>query len=310
MYDNLGEMRKQLSSVIPGYTAPIYNNAVNRAYNKMGRIHPWIDLEKEFKFVTKAWIGEGGAAFTNGATSITAATSVSAGWSLGESNGFAGMFIKKPDEAAYYTITSSTSVEITITESYPGVTTTAVASAGEGYVIFQHIYTVHSSMSTVYHIMGDTYLRKMDTSLAEARDPDLDAEGEPFEWRSAGMDSNANTLVQLYPAKINDIYELRGRGLLRTENLTSDTERPLLDSLVITALAEVELLRRKKIISPDAVTDEMLIAADQNALSTIGIAKREDYKKRGVSNYTQDRFFGGFHRGQDWAVKHDPMDRY
>jgi hypothetical protein len=309
MYDTLGEMRKQLSSVVPGYEPSIYNNAINRAYNKMGRIHPWIDLEKEFKFVTKAWLGVGGVAFTNGAATITAATTVSAGWSLGESNGFAGMFIKKPDEAAYYTITASSSVEVTITENYPGTTTTSAASAGEGYLIFQHIYTVHSSMSTVYHIMGDTYLMEMDTTLAEARDPDLDSEGEPYEWRSAGMDSSANTLVQLYPPKINDVYELRGRGLLRTENLVGDTVRPLLDSLVITALAELELLRRKKIISPASVTDEMLVASDQNVLALIGIAKREDYKKRNVSNYTQDRFFGGFHRGQDWYVRHDPMDR-
>ena len=144
----------------------------------------------------------------------------------------------------------------------------------------------------------------------EMRDPDLDAEGEPFEWRAAGMDSSNNTLIQLYPAKINDVYEIRGRGLLRTETLSSDAVRPLLDSLVITALAEVELLRRKKLISPPSVSDEMLVAADQSAMSAMSIAQREDYKKRTLSRYTQDRFFGGFHRGQQWYVEHDPIDAF
>lgn len=310
MYDSLGSMRQQLSASIPGFIPAVYNAVINRAYNKLGRLHPWIDLEKEFKFVTKAFIAEGGATFTNGATTITAATSVSAGWTLGTSNGFAGMFVKKWDEAAYYTITSSSSVELTITDTYNGKTTTADASSGESYVIFQHIYTVNSAISTVWHLMHETYLEKMDTARTEMRDPDLDAEGEPFEWRNAGMDSSANTRVQLYPAKINDIYEIRGRGLLRTETLAADATLPLLESGAILSLAEVDLLRRKKLISPAAVSDEMLQAADQNALSVIAIAQREDYKKRSISMYTQDRFFGGVHRGQDWYVEHDILDEY
>jgi hypothetical protein len=293
---------------MPGFSNATYDAAINRAYDFLGRSHPWVNLEKEFKFATVQYVDTGGVDFNSGSTSITAATSVSAAWSNGESNGYAGMFIKKDDEAAYYTITSSTSVLITITENYIGKSTTAVASAGDGYVIFKHLYAIDSTIMTVNRLMHDTYLDEMDTLEFEIRDPDLDAEGEPGKWRQVGTNSSNVSVVQLYPPRIDDVYEIRGRGIMKTETLTSSTT-PLIDSVLIIAFAQVELLQRKRILSPNVISSEMIVEAKENAGRLVEGAIEHDTRRRTISKYVQDRFFGG-HKGHQWYVEHDPADRY
>jgi hypothetical protein len=296
-------MRERLQDLVAGYPPNSYNTAINRAYNDLGRQYPWVNMHGEATLVTKAFIETGAVDFTNGAALITAAASVSAGWTLGESNGFAGMFIKKSDESAYFVITSSDSVSVTITENYPGATV-----AGSGYTIFQHIYPV-TAFETITHVIHENYLDPIDTILVERLDSDFDAEGEPVRWRNAGITPTGVARCQLYPAKIDDIYDIRVRGRIAPATLT-ESDTALLDSNLLVAYARVELLDRKMLTAPATVTPQQMQAAVENAALQLNIAIDNDWRRRTVSNETPDNFFRGYHRGQQWYVEHDPREAY
>lgn len=292
---------------VPGFSPDAYDQAINRAYDDINRMYPWTKLEREFKFVTKQYIDTGGAAFTQGAVTITAADSVGTAWATD----MTGMFVKKNtnDEAAYYVITSSTSVELTITEAYLGKTTTAVASAGDGYFVFQHLYAVDSGIETVTHMMSRNLMSEVDRYKIEQRNPDLDWEGEPSTWNNYGVNSANVALVQIYPPKVDDLYELRGWGRLRVEALTG-TAAPLLDSNLILSFASIELLGRKVLITPDTVNADAVGQAQNMAQSKLLLAMQLDSRLRTHARYTHDNMFKTGHPGQKWLVSHDPWDRY
>ena len=305
MYNTGLEMRSILVRKIPGLSPDGYLDSINEAYAGIAKIRSWSFLEKNFNLVTKAYVGAGGAHFTKAGTTVSASTCAS--WSGGESDGYAGMFIKKSEGASYYTITASTTSLVTITEDYGGITTTAEATAGDGYAIFKHMYSVDSSIETVTHLMHNTYLMDWDEKEIEIRDPDFQVSGEPHRWRACGNDSNGCTLVEIYPRLIDGVYELRGKGQVRTEVIT-DLTKPLLDSHLILSLAEVDLLRRKRIMTPEAITDDMLDRAYGNFQDKLDIAVRNDLRKNKGGRYTPDRLFGVGHRGQRWLINHDPWD--
>lgn len=307
MRQTVAQMKVDLSTWVPGFTPTEYEAAINRAYSELGRLYPWSVFEAEFIMATKEFVDTGGVDFNSGTTSITAATSVSAAWSNGESDGFSGMFIKKADEAAYYTITGSNSNDVTITSNYIGISTTAVASAGDGYAIFQHIYAVPTAIETVTHLMHDSYLEEMDDPTFENIDPDLESEGEPARWRNAGVNSAGASLVQIYPALIDGVYELRGRGRLRIPILTA-SETPLLDSYLVNTFAQVDLMQRKHMMNPATVTDIMLEVATKKASMALSNALAQDWRARTTAKYVHDNFFKSHHRGQKWYVSHDPYD--
>lgn len=310
MIQTLETMRKNIMAWVPGFSPDAYDLAINRAYDDISKMYPWTRLEREFKVTTKTYVANGGAAFTNGAVTITAATSVSAAWTA-TANKFAGMFIKKntDDQAAYYTITASTSVEITVTEAFQGITTTAVASAGDGYFIFKHLYTIDSTIETVTHMMGKSLLHEVDRLNVEMRNPDFDWEGEPSSWSNYGVNSANQCIVQIYPPKVDDVYELRGWGRLKVEALTSSAS-PLLDSNLIISFAAVELFRRKFLITPDSVTEGAVGLAEKTAEAKVLIAMQLDGRQRTHMPYTQDNMFRSGHPGQKWLVSHDPWDRF
>ncbi len=299
------EIRRRLSKAIPGYTKEAYLDAINEAYSQLAETRSWGNLEKSFVIVTKPYVNSVGAHFTNGATTVTAATC--ADWSTGITGGFEGMFIKKSEEAAYYTLTTSTTTMVTMDAEYGGVTTTAGATAGEGYYIFQHLYVVDSTIETVTHLMGERYLNEIDEGELEIRDAEIDEEGEPHRWRNAGYDSAGQSVVEIFPRLIDDVYELRGKGKRRVETIT-DTTRPLLDGYMIVAFATVDLLKRKNVITPDTITPEMIEQAESRANDLFGVQVNGDNRKTKGGRYTHDRVFGGSHRGQKWHVSHDPMD--
>ena len=310
MIQTLSEMRSDLSLWVPGFTPDQYDAAVNRAYSELSRMYPWSKFDTEFNLVTKGYVETGGVIFSSGGTNIDAATNVSAAWgtSAGGTNlNFAGMFVKKRDEAAYYIITSNNSISLTITSAYLGITTTAASSSGDSYSIFKHIYAIPCAIETIMYLMHDSFLEEMDDRTFETISPDLESEGEPSKWRNAGVNSAGVTLVQLYPSKIDGVYQLRGRGRLRPELLIS-TARPLLDSYLISSFAEVELMRRKRMINPATITDDMLSNAQQKASMALDNAIALDFRARTDSKYTHDNFFKSFHRGQKWFVSHDPWD--
>ena len=310
MIQTIETMRKNLMAWVPGYSPDAYDQAINRAYDDISRVYPWTKLEREFKLVTKQYVDSGGVHFENGATDVTAATSVSANWSS-TADAYAGMFIKKntDDEAAYYTITASTSVLITLSEAYQGKTTTAVVSAGDGYFIFQHIYAIPSAFETVTHLMGKSLLTEVDRYNLEMRNPDFDWEGEPSSWNNYGVNSANVALVQIYPPKVDDVYELRGWGRLKVEVLAG-TAAPLLDSNLIISFASVELLARKSLINPDTVSNDAIGLAEKRAEAKMLAAMQLDSRQRTHMPYTQDNMFRSGHPGQKWLVSHDPWDRF
>ncbi len=308
MYNTLATMRQDLMGFVPGFSPSVYTSAIQRAYDDLSKAYPWQELETEVPLPTVEYIDTGGADFNNGTTSVTAATTVSAAWSAGEANGFAGRYIAKRDDAWPSLITSSDSVSITLTSNYLGRSTTAAASAGDGYAIFKHIYTLTASISEVTavvcedHLLGeasDHYMDKFDGDYASS--------GEPDRWRMIGRDSAGYTKIQIYPALIDDVYLLRVRGKRPIETL-AETTKPLLDSSLINAWAEVELLKRKKLLDPNAVTDSMIEAAMANAANHFNYATERDRRHRTDEPYTRDNMFGETHRGQDWMVTHDPWD--
>jgi hypothetical protein len=309
MISTLAEMRNDLSTWVPGFTPDAIDSAINRAYGELSRMYPWSKFDAEFKFVTKITVEDGGAIFCANSTNIEAATSVSADWADTASTNFdfAGMFIKKTNEAAYYTITSNTSAVITLAENYLGITTTAAASSGDSYAIFQHIYAIPTAIETIIYLMHDSFLNEMDDVTFETIDPDLESQGEPNKWRHAGVNSAGATLVQLYPAKIDAVYELRGRGRLRPETLTG-TAKPLLDSYLILSYAQIDLMQRKRMINPSTISDDMLQNAMGRAKIALDNAMALDWRARTVGKYTHDNFFKSYHRGQKWYVGHDPWD--
>ena len=305
MLTTLAEMRQKLKRKVPGLSDEVCNDAINEAYSNLARMYPWQELEAESKFATKAYVATGGAYFENAATDITAATSVSSSWTA-TANKFAGMYIKKENEAAYYLITASTSIAITITESYIGKTTTAATSSGDSYCIFKHVYEISSSIETVDRVMHESYLSEMTPNEFERVDPDLDASGRPTRWIKVGNSSAGNVLLQLYPPRIDDIYELRIRGRRRVETLI-DATKPFIDSNLILALAEADMLRKKKLIDPGSVEDEVMKYALANFALLYDSAIQHDYNNRSHSRYVRDRmFYTG--RGSEWYVNHDPYD--
>jgi len=310
MRQTLAQMRNDLSTWVPGFTPTEIDNAINRAYSELSYMYPWSKFDAEFKFATKEYVETGGVIFSAGGTNIDAATNVSAAWGTsagGTTLNFAGMFVKKYDEAAYYVITSNTSIALTITEAYLGITTTAASSSGDSYSIFKHIYAIPTAVETVIHIMHDSYLEEMTTSTFEKVDPDLQSEGEPSKWRNVGVNSAGATLIQIYPAKIDGVYELRGRGRLRPETLISTTT-PLLDSYLINCFAQIDLMQRKRMINPATISDDMLKNAYTKASSALDNALAHDWRARTHAKYTSDNFFKSYFRGQKWYVSHDPWD--
>jgi len=303
MYETLADMRDKLRRKVPGFTLSGYNDAVNDAYSNLAREYPWAELEEEFQLQVVASISIGGADFESGSATIDAADSVSAGWTLGTSNGFAGRFIKKANEAAYFIITASTSVEITITENYIGTSTTAVASAGDGYYIFKHIYPVSCAIDTIERLIyNENIIQTLDDEQIERRDPDLDGSGEVYGWRNAGVDSAGVSMIQIYPAQLNDNYLIRGRGRLRVETLV-DAAKPLIDSNLIIAFAEIELLGIKKLINSDSVPDQILQLSIGRADRLLTTALRSNKRRHTYSKYVKDRFHLP-HRSHTWHVEH------
>lgn len=303
MYETLSEMREKLRRKVPGFTITGYNDAVQDTYSNLVREYPWVELEEEFTLQVLASISTGGADFNSGATSITAATTVSAAWTDGTSDGFAGRFIKKANESAYWLITASDTVEITITSNYLGTSTTAVASAGDGYFIFKHIYAVNSAIDTVERLMyHESLIQPLDDEQIERRDPDLDGTGEVCGWRNAGINSAGVSMVQIYPAQLNDNYLLRGRGRIRVETLT-DTTKPLIDSNLIIAYAEVELLGIKKLMNNDSVPDMVLQLSLARANRLLDTALRSNTRKHTFSRYVKDRFHSP-NRSHQWYVEY------
>lgn len=312
MIQDLPTMRKVLQSWVPGFSPDEYDRAINRAYDEIAHVHPWKKLEREFQFATKGYYDTGGVHFANAATDVTAADSVSAAWANTASTNydFAGMFIKKNtnDEVAYYTITSNDSVEITLTSNYLGKTTTAATSSGDSYFIFKHIYKVDSNIETVTHLMGDGKLLFEDEKYKiEDKVADFDWEGSPTAWFNYGVNSANECLVQLYPPKVDDVYEMRGWGQLRVETL-SGSAKPLLDSNLIVAFAEVELMKRKKMISPNSISDDHLKDSIAQAQMKLTAAVEMDRRHRTPAKYVQDRMFRSTHPGQKNLVEHDPWD--
>jgi len=308
MYNTLATMRQDLMGFVPGFSPSVYTSAIQRAYDDLARAYPWQELETEVAIATKQYVDTGGAKFTNGSTSVTAATTVSAAWSGGEANGFAGYYIVKRDDAWPSIITSSDSVSVTLTSGYLGRTTTAAASAGDGYAIFKHIYAITAALSEVTAIVcEDNLLGEAHDHYIDKHDGDYQSDGEPDKWRQIGRDSAGYTLVQIYPALIDDIYVLRIRGRKPIETL-GETAKPLLDSSLIIAFAEVELLKRKRILDPNSVTDSIIEASIANAANHFNYATERDRRVRTDEPYTRDNMFGETHRGQDWLVSHDPWD--
>ena len=309
MYQTLAQMRADLMGSVPGFAPSTYNTVIQKAYDNTIKSYPWQDLELEVNLATVKYISTGGVHFQNGATDVTAATTVSAAWSEGEANGFAGRFISKTDEAAYFTISASDSTSITLTGNYIGKTTTAVASAGVGYVIFKHLLEVPTAMDTVTQVIyKDKPLRDATEEYIEARDPDFWEYGEPERWRRVGYDSANATILQIYPAACDDVYALRLKGKKRIETL-ADSTKPLLDSTLITAIAEVELLKRKKILTPESVTQDMMDNAIKNASYQYDSSIEKDRRSRTEDNHVKDAMFGESNQpGQRRIVSYDPWD--
>jgi hypothetical protein len=307
MYLTLAEMRADLMGSVPGFAPSTYNTVIQKAYDNTIKSFPWQDLELEVNIATVKHISQGGVHFANGATDVTAGSTVSAAWSDGESDGFAGMFISKTDEAAYFKIANSTSAELTLTSNYIGKTTTAAASAGDGYSLFKHLLEVPTAMDTVTHVIfKDKPLGDATEEYIEARDPDFWEYGEPERWRRAGYDSANATIIQIYPAACDDVYALRLRGKKRIETL-ADSTTPLLDSSLIVAIAEIELLKRKKIMTPDSVTQDMMDAVISNASNLYDSSIEKDRRSRTEDNHVKDGMFGtNNHPGQRRLVSYDP----
>ena len=307
MYNTLAVMRQDLMGMVPGFAPSTYTSAIQRAYDDLIKAHPWQDLETDGSVVTKQFVDTGGAHFEQGATDVTAATTVSAAWTA-TANKFAGMFIVKRDDAAYSTITASTSISITLTSAYLGKTTTASVSSGDGYAIFQHIYSVPSDIGEVISVMcEDDRLGKATDAYINQHDADFQEDGEPSRWRALGRDSAGNTRIQIYPALIDDVYLLRIHGRRKVETLANTTS-PLLDSSLINAFAEVELMKRKRLMDPTTVTDGMIESSMANAANHFNYATEQERRNSTDEPYVQDKMFEGGHRGQDWYVSHDPWD--
>ncbi len=309
MYKTLATMRAELMSSVPGFAPATVTAVIQKSYDDISRAYPWQDMEMEANLATVEFVNVGGADFNNGTKSITAATTVSAGWSDGESDGFQGRFISKADEAGYFIICASDSVEITLKDNYIGKSTTAVASAGDGYAIFKHIYELPSAMDTVIQVMySDRPLSEVTEEYIEARDPDFWEYGEPSRFRNIGHNSANISLIQIYPAMTDDTYVLRLRGRKRIETLT-ETSNPILDSSLIVAVSEVELLKRKKILSPGSVTDDMMQLVIGNASFQFDYAVEKDRRSRTHEPYVRDNMFGDRgHPGQRRLVSYDPWD--
>lgn len=307
MYQALSDMRKDLMGRVPGFAPNTYDSAINRAYDDLAKAFPWQELETEISVATKPYVSNGGAHFVNGSTQVTAATSVSANWTA-TANKFAGMYIVHRDDAMHNLITASTSNEITLVSAYNGNTTTAVASAGDGYVIFQHIYELDSSVDDILSVMcEDNRLKKAPIRYINEHDADFEDEGEPDAWRSIGRNSAGNTLIQIFPALIDEIYLLRILARKKIETLT-DTTKPLLDSTLINAFAEVELIQTKKLMDPNSVTDSMIEAKMAGAANQFNYATERDRRIQTEEPYVRDGMFKSTHRGQRWIVTHDPWD--
>jgi hypothetical protein len=257
-------------------------------------------LEKDFSVATKAYVDTGGAHFENAATDVTAATTVSASWS----GDYVGMFVVKRDDAVYNTITANDSNSLTLTSNYLGKTTTAAASAGDGYAIFKHIYEVDSAVQSVISVMcEDDRLGKATDKYINEHDADFQEEGAPVAWRRLGSNSANVTQIQLYPALIDDVYLLRVHARIKVESLT-DSTKPLLDSTLINSFAEVELMKRKKLLDPNAVTDSMIEASMANAANQFNYAIEDERHNRTDEPYVLDEMFKEHNR----LVTHDPWD--
>lgn len=308
MYNTLAIMRQDLMGFVPGFSPSVYTSAIQRAYDDLARAYPWQEFEHQVALATKQYIDTGGVDFNNGSTSVTAATTVSAAWSTGETNGFAGRYIIKRNESWPNLISASNSNSITLNSNYVGKSTTAAASSGDGYAIFKHIYALTASISEVTAVVcEDELMGEASDAYIDAHDGDFNATGEPEKWRVLGRNSAGLTQIQIYPALTDDIYVLRVRGRKPIDTL-SDATKPLLDSSLINAFAEVELLKRKKLLDPNAVTDSMLEASMANAANHFNYATERDRRIRTDEPYVRDNMFGDTHRGQDWMVTHDPWD--
>lgn len=308
MYNTLAQMRQDLMGMVGGFSPSTYDSAIQRAYDDLTKAYPWNELEDTVPLVTKQYVDTGGAHFEQGQTDVTASTTVSAAWSGGESNGFAGMYIVKRDDAYPTIITSSDSNTITLSSAYLGKTTTAAASSGDGYAIFKHIYTITASIGEVMSVVcEDNKLGEASDDYIDKYDGDFQAEGEPRKWRMLGRNSAGYTRIQIFPALCDDVYLMKIRARKQIETLTNTT-KPLLDSTLIIAFAEVELLKRRKLLNPNAIPDSLLEAAIANAANHFNYATERDRRFRTDEPYTRDNMFGETSRGQDWMVTHDPWD--
>jgi len=307
----LANMKRKLSRNVPGLTDPVLRDLVLETYDKLCRAYNWMELETEFKVRTEQYQATGGVQFTNASKDVTAATTVSAAWDVTTAISFTAwgsMFIRKDGEAAYYSIASATSVAISLSVVYGGKTTTAAASSGDGYRVFQHLYNIDSNVETIYYLVyNDDFLRELSAEEIARKDPELEESGEPYAWRMAGITTANQTRVQIYPACVNDIYELRGKGKKRIESLTATTTATsLIDSNLIVAFATVDGLKIQKHHNAN-ISGGDIERAGTHAMLLYDEMKGADLRRRrSTSKHVRDRFFGeSVSRGHQYYIDYD-----
>ncbi|MDY6862924.1 MAG: hypothetical protein SV062_08045 [Thermodesulfobacteriota bacterium] len=258
------DMKQELLLKCPGLSDPQLGSLINTSYKKLAKRWQWAGMKYDFQLATKASESTGGVHFTNGSTSVTAATSVSAAWTSSTSWAFDAMLIKKENEPDYYTITgaittaaAATYSAITLTSEYLGKTTTAAASSGDDYIIFQNIYSISSNCETILSATYQDRLLEIDSISADKIDPDWSTTGEPEKILDFGTlintaDYSWNRQIKVIPIP-DDIYPIKFTGYRRVEKLSSDNDRAYIDEDLIVCFATVEGLRTKRIYNQNSV---------------------------------------------------------
>ena len=95
------------------------------------------------------------------------------------------------------------------------------------------------------------------------------ASGSPQYFTFNGIDANGDSMVDLYP-KPDGVYSLRFNAILRTGELTADTNEVVVPSMPIVHLA-VALATRERGESGGNMTPELFISADRMLSDAIAL---------------------------------------
>ncbi|MEM7828034.1 MAG: hypothetical protein QW561_01695 [Candidatus Aenigmatarchaeota archaeon] len=276
-----GDLKIRIQKFVPELTIADVGTFINNRYQQLLKNWQWSFLKAYANLTCIAPYTAGTVNVTNGSTTVT-------GSGTNWSTAMVGRHFRLSNAVPFYKIASVTSAtSLTLSSAYGGDT-----AVGQGYEIFQHIYSLAPDVREISKIVYDEALLEKSVEWIERNDPDRSVSGKPMFWADRGLDANNVRQIELYPYPDTN-YVIRYSYWKKIEDLSSDTDIILLRDDLLQEATLLDCYRVAVNKNPNYSALLSVTAAQFVNLWTESVA--EDMRKasfeRETRDYNEDRIY-------------------